>query len=114
MPASRYGAKMQGCTYVALTKLDVLSYMEKIPVCTAYEINGKRTDRFPSGIEELKAAKPVYEYLPGFRKEISACRRPEELPAEAMDYIRYIEKMICCPVRYVSVGAERDAYITMF
>ncbi len=114
VPASRYGAKMQGCTYVALTKLDVLSYMEKIPVCTAYEINGKRTDWFPSGIEELKAAKPVYEYLPGFRKEISACRRPEELPAEAMDYIRYIEKMICCPVRYVSVGAERDAYITMF
>ena len=112
--ASRYGTKMQGCSYVVLTKLDVLSYMEKIPVCTAYEINGKRTDRFPSGIKELNAAKPVYEYLPGFQRDISGCRSAEELPKEAMDYIRYIEKMIQCPIKYVSVGAERDAYITMF
>lgn len=112
--ASRYGTKMQGCTYVALTKLDVLSYMKKIPVCTAYEINGKRTEQFPAGIEELNAAKPVYEYLPGFRQDISGCRSAEELPREAMDYIRYIENMIHCPVKYVSVGAERDAYITMF
>ena len=54
--ASRYGAKMQGCTYVALTKLDVLSYMEKIPVCVAYELNGERIDYFPSSIEDLNAA----------------------------------------------------------
>ncbi len=112
--ASRYGTKMQGCSYVALTKLDVLSYMEKIPVCTAYEINGKLTDRFPSGIKELNAAKPVYEYLSGFQRDISGCRSAEELPKEAMDYIRYIEKTIQCPIKYVSVGAERDAYITMF
>lgn len=88
--------------------------MEKIPVCMAYGINGKRTDRFPSGIKELNAAKPVYEYLPGFKQDISGCRSAEELPKEAMDYIRYIEKMIQCPIKYVSVGAERDAYITMF
>ena len=64
--ASRYGAKMQGCTYVALTKLDVLSYMDEIPVCTAYELNGEVIHTFPSDIDSLNAAKPVYEYMKGF------------------------------------------------
>ena len=112
--ASRYGTKMQGCSYVTLTKLDVLSYMEKIPVCAAYEIDGKRVKVFPSGIEELNAARPVYEYLPGFQCDISGCRTAKDLPKEALDYIRYIEKEIECPIKYVSVGAERDAYIKMF
>lgn len=112
--ASRYGAKMQGCTYIALTKLDVLSYMEQIPVCVAYELDGRRIDRFPADIDELNAAKPVYEYLPGFLCDISACRRVEDLPRAALDYIRYIEKAVGCPIKYVSVGAERDEYITMF
>ncbi len=109
--ASKYGAKMQGCTYIALTKLDVLSYMEKIPVCVAYEIDGKRVDKFPAGIEELNAAKPIYEYRPGFKCDISGCRTKEDLPKEALEYIQYIEKVIECPIKYVSVGAERDAYI---
>ncbi|MBR5383339.1 MAG: adenylosuccinate synthase [Clostridia bacterium] len=112
--ASRYGARMQGCTYIALTKLDVLSYMEKIPVCTAYELDGKRIDDFPASIDELNAAKPVYEYLPGFHCDLSACRKVEDLPKAALDYIRYIEKAVGCPIKYVSVGAERDAYIKMF
>lgn len=114
MVASRYGTKMQGCSFVALTKLDVLSYMEKIPVCTAYEIAGNRVDTFPSGIEELNCAKPIYEYLPGFQCDISGCRTVDDLPKEALEYIRYIEKAVECPIKYVSVGAERDAYITMF
>ena len=112
--ASRYGALMQGCTYIALTKLDVLSYMEKIPVCVAYELNGQRIDDFPASIDELNAAKPVYEYLPGFHCDLSACRKVEDLPQAALDYIRYIEKAVGCPIKYVSVGAERDAYIKMF
>lgn len=112
--ASRYGTRMQGCSYVALTKLDVLSYMEKIPVCVAYEIDGRRVDVFPASIEELNAAKPVYEYLPGFQCDISGCRSVDDLPKEALDYILYIEGVIECPIKYVSVGAERDAYITMF
>lgn len=112
--ASRYGALMQGCSYVALTKLDVLSYLEKIPVCVAYELDGKRIDYFPSDIDELNAAKPVYEYLPGFHCDVSGCRSKDDLPAAALDYIRYIEKAINCPVKYVSVGAEREACITMF
>ena len=112
--ASRYGARMQGCTYIALTKLDVLSYMKQIPVCTAYELDGQRIDDFPASIDELNAAKPVYEYLPGFHCDLSACRKVEDLPKAALDYIRYIEKAVGCPIKYVSVGAERDAYIKMF
>lgn len=112
--ASRYGALMQGCSYLALTKMDVLSYMKEIPVCVAYEVNGQRIDYFPSDIDELNAAKPVYEYVPGFNCDISGCRTVEDLPKEALDYIRYIEKAVDCPIKYVSVGAERDAYITMF
>ena len=109
--ASRYGTKMQGCTAIALTKLDVLSYMEMIPVCVAYEIRGERCDSFPSGIDDLMVAKPIYEYLPGFHCDISHCRSIEELPREAIDYIRFIESAVDCPIRYLSVGPEREAYI---
>ena len=86
----------------------------RYPVCVAYELDGKRIDCFPSDIDELEAAKPVYEYLPGFNCDISNCRSVEDLPKEALDYIRYIEKAVNCPIKYVSVGAEREAYIKMF
>jgi adenylosuccinate synthase len=112
--ASRYGVKMQGCDCLALTKLDVLSYMDRLPVCVAYEVDGKRTEQFPALIDEQNAAKPVYEYLPGFACDISACRRWEDLPGAARDYIRYIEEAVACPIKYVSVGAERDACIKLF
>lgn len=112
--ASRYGAKMQGCTYIALTKLDVLSIYDKIPVCVAYEIDGKRVTDFPVG-EALAKAKPVYEYMEGFKDcDLSGCRKPEDLPKAALDYIAYIEREACCPIKYVSVGAQRDEYIEMF
>ena len=112
--ASRYGVKLQGCDFLALTKLDVLSYMEQIPVCVAYEIDGRRVESFPASIDELSRAKPVYEYLPGFRCDIGGARRLEDLPPRARDYIRYIEQAVSCPIRYVSVGAERDAYLRLF
>ena len=111
--ASRYGAQMQGCSFIALTKLDVLSYMDRIPVCVAYELRGERIDHFPANIDDQNALKPVYEYLPGFRCDISGCRSFEELPSAAADYIRYIERAVGCPIRYVSVGAERDAIIRL-
>lgn len=111
--ASKYGALMQGCTYLALTKLDVLSYLDKIPVCVAYEVDGVRTDVFPSG-GELERAKPVYEYVEGFKCDVSKCRKIEDLPKAALDYVRYIEKMVECPIKYVSVGPERDDIIEMF
>ncbi|MDY3080449.1 MAG: adenylosuccinate synthase [Oscillospiraceae bacterium] len=112
--ASRYGAMMQGCTCIALTKLDVMSYMDKIPVCVAYELDGKRIDYFPGNIDELERAKPIYEYVEGFHCDISGCRKPEDLPKAAYDYVKYIEKEMGCPIKYVSVSAERDGYIEMF
>ncbi len=110
--ASRYGVRMQGATEIALTKLDVLGCMERIPVCAAYEIDGQRTEEFPTG-SRLERAKPVYEYLPGFG-DVSKCRKKEDLPREALSYVAYLEKAVGCPIKYVSVGAERDAYIQMF
>jgi len=108
--ASKYGIRMQGATEIALTKLDVLSFMEKIPVCTKYLVDGKETDRFPSG-DALKNAKPVYEFMPGWKEDISKCRKFEDLPKAAQDYVNYIEKETGCYIKYVSVGAERDAII---
>ncbi|MCI8589903.1 MAG: adenylosuccinate synthase [Clostridiales bacterium] len=111
--ASKYGVLCQGADELALTKLDVLSCMDKIPVCVAYDINGKQVDLFPSG-EALNQAKPVYEYLEGWQCDISHAKRPEDLPKQAIDYIKFIEKAVNCPIRYVSVGPDRDAYLTMF
>lgn len=111
--ASRYGVAMQGCSSIALTKLDVLSYMDKIPVCVAYEIDGKRVDEFPIGVE-LAKAKPIYEYLPGFRCDISGCRTANALPKEALDYVNYLQAAVGCRIQYVSVGPDRDAYIKLF
>lgn len=113
IPASRYGVLVQGVDEIALTKLDVMAYMDKIPVCVAYEVDGVRTDRFPSG-DELLRAKPVYEYLEGFQTDISQCRRKEDLPLAAIRYIQFIEKAMGCPIKYVSVGAERDDYLLMY
>jgi len=110
--ASKYGVMMQGASEIALTKLDVLSYLDKIPVCTAYEIDGVKTGKFPSG-DKLMKAKPVYEYLEGFKTDVSKCRKTSELPEAALTYIRYIEKAVGCPIRYVSVGAGRDEYLKM-
>lgn len=108
--ASRYGAKVQGVTSLALTKLDVLSYLKKIPVCTAYEIDGKIITDFPTG-DTLARAKPIYTYLEGFGEDISMCRNMEELPAAARAYVRYIENAIGYPIAYISVGPKRDDII---
>ena len=111
--ASKYGTMIQGCTALALTKLDVLSYLDKIPVCTAYEVDGKRITEFPSG-EELRKATPVYEYMEGWNCDISRCRTMAEMPEAAVKYVKYIEEQVGCPIQYVSVGAEREEYIKVF
>ena len=107
--ASRYGIRCQGADKIALTKLDVLSYLDSIPVCVAYEIDGKRVDEFPVG-EALNLAKPVIECVPGWKCDISGCRSMDELPREAADYIRFIEKLVGQEMWLISVGAEREAY----
>ncbi len=111
VPASRYGVKVQGADAIALTKMDVLSYMDKIPVCVAYDVDGVKTTVFPTG-EKLNRAKPVIEYVDGFG-DVSKCRNKSELPENAKKYIEYLEKAVGCHIRYVSVGAGRDEYIDM-
>ena len=109
--ASRYGVFCQGCDEVALTLLDVLDYMEKIPMVTGYKLtDGTITKRFPMG-EALNTAQPVVEYLPGWHCDITAARKWEDLPKEAQAYVEYLEKAVGCKITYISVGAEREAYV---
>jgi adenylosuccinate synthase len=110
--ASKYGVQLQGATELAVTKLDVLSGMEKIPVCTAYELDGERIDYFPLEAA-LEKCKPVYEYMEGFSGDITGCRKFSDLPLAAQKYVRYLEQAVNCKIRYVSVGADRDQYIDM-
>ena len=108
--ATRYGVEVQAATAVALTKLDVLSYMDKIPVCTHYMLNGEVTDRFPFP-SALNKATPVIEYFDGWKCDVSGVRRWEDLPEAAQVYVSYIEEAIGCPIKYISVGPERDSII---
>lgn len=111
--ASRYGIRCQGADEIALTKLDVLDDYEEIEICTHYELNGKVLDEFPF-TDVLDECKPVFEKVKGWHSDITACRKKEDLPKEALEYIRLLEKLCGCKIRYVSVGAERDAYVKMY
>ncbi len=110
--ASRYGVRVQGADELALTKLDSLSYLAKIPVCVAYEINGERTEEFPIAAD-LEIAKPIFEYVDGWNTGIEECRTADELPVEALTYVKYIEQLVGAKITYISVGAEREAYIRL-
>ncbi len=108
--ASRYGVRLQGATDVALTVLDVLGYLDEIPVCTGYEIDGKVTKDFPV-TRLLKDAKPVYEVLPGWKCSISGIKKYEELPENCRKYVEFIEKELGVPVTMVSNGPGREDII---
>lgn len=108
--ATRYGVQVQDATEIALTKLDVLSYLDKIPVCVRYSVNGQETDDFPFPTL-LDEAQPVIEYMDGWKCDISGVRTWDDLPAEAREYVTFIEKAIGCPITYVSVGPERDSIV---
>ncbi|MBQ6986843.1 MAG: adenylosuccinate synthase [Oscillibacter sp.] len=108
--ATRYGIQVQGATSIALTKLDVLSYLERIPVCARYRLDGAETDDFPFPAA-LPDAQPVTEYLDGWHCDISGVRKWEDLPAAARAYVEYLEERLGCPIDYVSVGPQRDAII---
>ena len=111
--ASRYGIRCQGAKEIALTKLDVLSDYEELEICTAYKLNGKVIHEFPF-TDVLDECEPVFETVKGWNSDISKCRKKEDLPKEALDYVLYLEKACGCKIKYVSVGAERDAYIEMY
>lgn len=108
--ASRYGCRIQGTTEAALTVLDVLGYLDEIPVCIGYEIDGTVTRDFPNTVK-LEKAKPVLTKLPGWKCNIRGIKNYEELPKECRDYIEFIEKEIQCPVTMVSNGPGREDII---
>ena len=105
--ATRYGCAVQGATQVALTCLDVLGYLDEIPVCVGYEIDGEVTDVFPT-TPRLLRAKPVLEKLPGWKCDIRGCKDYAALPAEARAYVDFLEKHIGAPIRMVSTGPKRE------
>jgi adenylosuccinate synthase len=109
--ATLYGCRVQGATEAVITNLDVLGYRDRIPVCTSYTIEGKKTESFPVS-RLLAAARPVYEELPGWKTDITGVRRFEDLPRRAQDYVLFVEKRIHTPIRWVSVGPHRDQIIS--
>ena len=109
--ASRYGVRCQGADVLALTLLDVLDYMEEVPIVAHYRLaDGTVTDSFPMG-KTLDDAQPVVETMPGWHTDISGIRSFDALPREARDYVLRLEELVGCHIKYISVGPERDAYI---
>jgi adenylosuccinate synthase len=108
--ATRYGCQAQGATSVALTVLDVLEYLDEIPVCVAYELNGKRIDSFPPTVQ-LKHCKPVIEKLPGWKCNIKGIKKYEDLPENTRKYIEFVESAIGVPIHMVSNGPSREDII---
>lgn len=111
--ATRYGCKVQGATEVALTKLDVLSSLDPVPICTAYKVKENRIEYFPTNAE-LEEAKPFLEKMPGWKTDITSKRKFEDLPKSAQNYVDRIEELIGVPIKWISVGAERSALIKRF
>ena len=110
IPASRYGCRMQGTTDVAFTVLDVLGYLDEIPVCVAYDIDGEITTEFPT-TNKLKIAKPVIEKLPGWKCGITGIRKYEDLPENCRKYVEFVEERIGFPITMISNGPGREDII---
>jgi adenylosuccinate synthase len=105
--AARYSARLSGVDELAIMLLDVLGGLEELRICTAYEIDGRRTTQFPSQIGDLERAVPVYETLPGWAEELAAVRHEHDLPAAARRYVDRIAELVGRPVTIVSVGPDR-------
>lgn len=112
VPATNYGIEVQAATELSITKLDVLGCMEKIPVCVAYDCNGKTLTRFPYP-DLLTDCKPVIRYLDGWNCDVGKCRSYSELPENARKYVDFLRDNLNAPVKYLSVGPERDSYIEL-
>ncbi len=112
-PIARYATRVNGLTDIFLTKLDVLTGIERIPVCVAYEIEGQRITELPMTQTDFHHAKPVYEELPGWTEDISGARSIEDLPANAQAYVRYLEELSGAPISAIGVGQDRDATIVV-
>ncbi len=111
--ALRYTSRLSGVDTIAVMLLDVLSGLDELNICTAYEIDGKSSMCFPSHVEDLRRAKPLYETLPGWKEEITTCRSYDQLPENARSYLRRLGELVKLPIGMVSVGPERDQTIVV-
>lgn len=112
-PIARYSARINGVTDFVLTKLDVLTGLEKIPVCVAYEVEGVRVEEIPWSQSDFHHAQPIYEYFPGWSEDISGARTFDDLPQNARDYVKALEGMSGARISAIGVGPARDAIITL-
>lgn len=112
-PIARYATRVNGLTDMFLTKLDVLTGWDEIPVCVAYEVDGQRVDEIPTTQTDFHHAKPIYELLPGWSEDISGARSLEDLPANARRYVNYLEEASQCRISAIGVGQDRDATIVI-
>ncbi|RKY25353.1 MAG: adenylosuccinate synthase [Planctomycetota bacterium] len=109
--ATRYSARVNDVDYLAVSLLDVLDAFDTVKVCEAYELDGKRIQRFPAGCAELMRVKPVYREMPGWKTDITGCRKWEDLPVQAREYIDFIGSFVGAPVNIVRLGPEREQTI---
>lgn len=110
-PIARYATRVNGLTDYFLTKLDVLSVFDEIPVCVAYEIDGRRVDELPSNQTDFHHAVPIYEILPGWREDITGARELADLPPAARSYVEFLEDQSGCRISAIGVGQDREATI---
>jgi len=112
-PIARYAVRVNGLTDFFLTKLDVLTGWERIPVCVAYEVDGVRVEELPASQTDFHHAKPIYEYLPGWKENISKAKSVEDLPNNAKEYVKFLEKVSGAPISAIGVGPGRDETIVV-
>ncbi|NBV89969.1 MAG: adenylosuccinate synthase, partial [Actinobacteria bacterium] len=112
-PIARYATRINGLTDIFLTKLDVLTGFEKIPVCVAYDIDGTRSEELPMTQTEFHHAKPIYEMMPGWTEDISGAKSLEDLPANARSYVQFLEDISGTQISAVGVGQDRNATISI-
>jgi adenylosuccinate synthase len=112
-PIARYAVRVNGLTDFFLTKLDVLTGWEKIPVCVAYEVDGVRVDELPASQTDFHHAKPIYEYLPGWKESISKAKTVADLPKNAQEYVKFLERVSGAPISAIGVGPGRDETIVV-
>jgi adenylosuccinate synthase len=112
-PIARYAVRVNGLTDFFLTKLDVLTGWERIPVCVAYEVDGVRVEELPASQTDFHHAKPIYEYLPGWKENISKAKSVDDLPNNAKEYVKFLEKVSGAPISAIGVGPGRDETIVV-
>ncbi len=107
----RYAVRINGLDCLAITKLDVLDEMEEIQVCVAYELDGQRCEDFPSNSRLFARCKPIYKTMPGWKRSTEDCKSLEDLPSQALDYLKFLAELMDVPIAIVSIGASRDQTI---